>query len=269
MIAGFRPGGLALGAELKQFGISAITLERLEAGANSSRAAVVHARTLEVLGPLGVTPERLDNGVIVPIFHVRDRSRIRATVSFKQDRTEAILLRRLQSLGAAVKRPCEVVSNHPAENEVAVQFRRGGELKIVRTKWLVGCDGAHRLVREQAGIPCERGAYEGSFLLADVGMDWPIDREEVSLSLPKKIRSWSRVARRPLPHRRHRRTGSPNAVRRRFSADSGGALAGERHRSQGAAQRGNRDRRAQSVCATLPGCEAFRAGQQVKVRPRL
>jgi 2-polyprenyl-6-methoxyphenol hydroxylase-like FAD-dependent oxidoreductase len=160
---------------------------------------VLHARTLEVLEPLGATPELLQTGVIVPIFRVRDRSRILATISFKkldtpypftlmcpQDRTEAILLRRLQSLGAMVERPCGVVSIRPTENDVEVLLKRGGELNAVHTSWLVGCDGAHSLVREQASIPFEGGAYEESFVLGDVMMDWPIDREEVSLFFSEK-----------------------------------------------------------------------------------
>jgi 2-polyprenyl-6-methoxyphenol hydroxylase-like FAD-dependent oxidoreductase len=194
VIVGAGPSGLALGAELKRLGISALILDRLEAGANTSRAVVVHARTLEVLEPLGVAPELIQNGVIVPIFRARDRSRILATISFTeldtpypftlmcpQDQTEAILLRRLQSLGAMVERPCEVVSIHPSDHDVEVQFKRSGELNTVRTKCLVGCDGAHSLVREQASIPFEGGSYEESFILGDVEMDWPIDRQEVTL----------------------------------------------------------------------------------------
>jgi 2-polyprenyl-6-methoxyphenol hydroxylase-like FAD-dependent oxidoreductase len=213
VIVGAGPSGLALGAELKRLGISALILDRLEAGANTSRAAVVHARTLEVLEPLGVTPELLKNGVIVPTFRVRDRSRILATVSFKeldtpypfalmcpQDRTESILLRRLQSLGGVVERPCEVVSIRPSQNDVEVQFKRGAEMRTVHTKWLVGCDGAHSLVREQAAISFEGGAYEESLVLGDVEMDWPIDREEVSLFFSEK----GIVVVAPLPDDRFR-----------------------------------------------------------------
>ncbi len=193
-VVGAGPSGLALGAELKRLGISALILDRLEAGANTSRAVVIHARTLEVLEPLGVTPELIQNGVKVEIFRIRERSRVIATISFKdldtpypftlmcpQDRTEAILLRRLQSMGGNVERPCEVVSIHPSDNDVEVQLNRGGELSPIHTKWLVGCDGAHSVVREQASIPFEGGAYEESFVLGDVELDWPIDREEVSL----------------------------------------------------------------------------------------
>lgn len=115
-VVGAGPSGLALGAELKRLGISALILDRLEAGANTSRAVVIHARTLEVLEPLGVTPELIQNGVKVEIFSIRERSRVIATISFKdldtpypftlmcpQDRTESILLRRLQSMGGNVE----------------------------------------------------------------------------------------------------------------------------------------------------------------------
>ena len=194
VIVGAGPTGLALGAELKRLGIPSLILDRLPAGANTSRAAVVHARTLEVLEPLEVTPELLREGVIVPIFRVRDRSRILSTISFAgldtqypfslmcpQNRTEAILLRRLESLGGAVHRPCEVVAIHLGEDHVQVQFRSGEAFRTVHAKWLVGCDGMHSVVREQASIPFLGGDYEESFVLADVQMDWPLDREEVSL----------------------------------------------------------------------------------------
>ena len=194
VIVGAGPTGLALGAELKRLEISSLILDRLEAGANTSRAAVVHARTLEVLEPLGVTPELIQEGIIVPIFRVRDRNRILTSISFAelntkypftlmcpQNRTEMILLQRLQSLGGAVQRPCDVVAVRPGEQDVQVQFKSGAELKTVLTKWVVGCDGMHSLVREQASIPFIGGDYEESFVLADVEMDWPLDREEVSL----------------------------------------------------------------------------------------
>src|SRR5579863_5475629 len=175
VIAGAGPTGLALGAELQRLGIPLLILDRLQVGANTSRAAVIHARTLEVLEPLQVTLELLREGVIVPIFRVRDRNRVLASISFAgldtkypfslmcpQHRTEAILLRRLESLGGTVHRPCEVVAIRPGDNSVQVQFKSDEALQTVHTKWLVGCDGMHSVVREQASIPFLGGDYEES-----------------------------------------------------------------------------------------------------------
>ena len=69
----------------------------------------------------------------------------------------------------------------PAANDIEVQVRSAAGASAIRAKWVVGCDGAHSVVRERASIPFEGGAYEESFLLADVEMDWPLDREEVTL----------------------------------------------------------------------------------------
>lgn len=199
VIVGAGPTGLALGAELQRLGVSVLILDRLEAGENTSRACVVHARTLEVLEPMGATAELLQEGLIVPTFRVRDGSRILATISFKdlktawpftlmcpQNRVEAILLRRLQSFGGAVQRPCEVVDIHTGEDGVQVEVKDGRDTTTIHAKWVIGCDGGHSLVRERASIPFEGGAYEESFLLADVEMDWPLDREEVTLFYSEK-----------------------------------------------------------------------------------
>lgn len=111
LIVGAGPSGLALAAELKRLGVSATIIDKQAAGANTSRAAVVHAHTLEVLEPLGVTARLLTAGLKVPIFRVRDHDRTLTTVDFSglptvypfalmcpQDRTEAILLQTLETL---------------------------------------------------------------------------------------------------------------------------------------------------------------------------
>jgi 2-polyprenyl-6-methoxyphenol hydroxylase-like FAD-dependent oxidoreductase len=194
LIVGAGPAGLALGAELQRLGTSAFIIDQLAAGANTSRAVAVHARTLEVLEPLSVVPELIGNGLIAPTFQIRDRDRILATFSFKdlktnypfvlmcpQNRTETILLQRLESLGGSVQRPHKVTGIRPAQEDVEVQFESHAGLQTVRAQWVVGCDGAHSVVREQSAIPFQGGAYDEDFILGDLEMDWPFDREEVNL----------------------------------------------------------------------------------------
>jgi len=198
VIVGAGPTGLALSAELNRLGVSPLVLDKQATGQNTSRACVVHARTLEVLESIGATSELLQEGLVVPIFRIRDRSRILATIDFKdiktaypftlmceQDHVEAILLRRLQSLGGIVQRPCEVVDVSREGGDITVRVRNGSE-EAIHTKWLIGCDGAHSFVREHVSIPFEGGAYEESFILADVEMDWPLDRDEVTLFYSEK-----------------------------------------------------------------------------------
>lgn len=211
VIVGAGPTGLALGIELKRLGISSLILDRLETGANTSRAAAIHARTLEVLEASGATSELLKYGIAVDTLRIRDQNRLLASVSFKnlktkypfvltcpQDRTESILSKRLQELGGSVHRPCEVVAIRPENNGVELQIRTENELKTIHTEWLIGCDGMHSLVREKAGIPFEGGDYHDNFVLADVEMDWPL--KEGSLFFSKE----GLFAVIPLPENRFR-----------------------------------------------------------------
>jgi 2-polyprenyl-6-methoxyphenol hydroxylase-like FAD-dependent oxidoreductase len=194
LIAGAGPSGLTLAAELKRLGQDAMIVDRQPAGANTSRACVVHARTLEVLDPLGATADLLAQGVKVPIFRIRERDRALITIDFSeipsryrftlmcpQDRVERCLLSHLEQLGGGVVRPCELVRCTAQDAHVEVQVQTEGATKTIKPRWLIGCDGMHSTVREQSGIGFAGAEYEQHFILADVHMDWPLSREEVTL----------------------------------------------------------------------------------------
>ncbi|WP_051808172.1 FAD-dependent monooxygenase [Actinoplanes subtropicus] len=210
LIAGAGPVGLTLGAALTQRGLGNVLIDRQPEGANTSRAAVIHARTLEALDELKVAAEMVERGVIVPRFTVRDGDRALLTVDFSelptpypytlmlpQDETELILSDRLRRLGGSVRRPAELVGVRQDDDGVTAMLR-GGE--SIRARYLVGADGMHSTVRELSGIGFTGRAYEESFVLADVRMDWPLPDDEVTLHFsPAGL-----VVVAPLPGGRHR-----------------------------------------------------------------
>ena len=212
LIVGAGPSGLALAAELKRRGVNAVIIDQQSAGANTSRACVVHARTMEVLEPLGVSRDLLAEGVKVPIFRVRDRDEPLLTIDFSdlpssyrfalmipQNRVEQILLQHLESLGCNVMRPCKLIRYTTSPSLVEAQVQ-DSSIKSIKAEWLIGCDGMHSTVRQQSGIAFSGGEYEASFVLADVSMDWPLSREEVTLFFaPKGL-----VVVAPLPNERFR-----------------------------------------------------------------
>ncbi|SDE20121.1 2-polyprenyl-6-methoxyphenol hydroxylase [Paracidovorax valerianellae] len=195
LIVGAGPVGLTLCLALQRLEIRSILVDQHAAGLNTSRAAVIHARTLEVLEPCGVVPALLQKGCKTIQFRVRDQERILLDIGFSelpsaypfalmcpQNETEGILESRLQAVGAEVVRPARLLSAVSAQDEVhaELQWPTGGTQRI-RAQWIVGCDGARSTVRQSAGIAFEGGDYEEAFVLADVRMDWPLPREEVTL----------------------------------------------------------------------------------------
>jgi 2-polyprenyl-6-methoxyphenol hydroxylase-like FAD-dependent oxidoreductase len=188
VIVGAGPTGLALAAELRRLGVRTQVFEKEASSVNTSRATIVHARTLEVLEPLGISQRLIDNGLILHTAHLREGTDIKATISFDglptaysymlvctQDRTEAVLCDRLHQLGGAVTRRVQVTSLAQTPDSVTLTYTAAGVLvQDIAARWVVGCDGLHSTVRQAAGIAFEGGNYEESFILADVEMDWPL-----------------------------------------------------------------------------------------------
>ncbi len=194
LIVGAGPSGLALGAELKRQGVDCLLIDRQPSGANTSRACVVHARTLEVLQPLGLSTHLLKQGIQVPIFRIRERDRALLTIDFStiasefaftlmipQDRVERCLLESLLGHGGHVERPCEFLHLTRFDTHVEAEVRAGAATQTIHAKWLVGCDGMHSAVREGAEIAFTGAAYQEDFVLGDVRMDWPLQPSEVTL----------------------------------------------------------------------------------------
>ena len=100
---------------------------------------------------------------------------------YPQNRVEQSLLNRLEALGGHVQRPCEVVRCEASASHVEAEVKSDGATKTIKACWLIGCDGMHSTVREQSDIEFAGAPYQQGFVLADVHMDWPLSRDEVTL----------------------------------------------------------------------------------------
>lgn len=187
LVIGAGPTGLTLAASLVARGIPTTVVDRQTAGANTSRAAVVNARTLEVLEQLDLARRLVKEGVQAPRFTIRDRGRTLIPIDFSalpteypyslmvpQSTTERLLLERLEELGGSVVRPKTLSAITQDSDGVTATFDDG---EVIRSRYAVGADGMRSVVREQAGIGFEGGMYDESFVLADVRLagDAPLD----------------------------------------------------------------------------------------------
>ncbi|MEZ5286650.1 MAG: FAD-dependent monooxygenase [Vicinamibacterales bacterium] len=214
LVVGGGPTGLTLACVLASRGVPSVVVDREPAGVNTSRAAAVHARTLEVLEEIGLTPRMQAAGHVVPRFVIRDHDRVVATIAFDrlptrypyvlmvpQSTTEALLARRLTELGGTLVRPAALKALSQDATGVTASVACGdGTAHTIRAQYVVGADGMHSTVREEAGIGFTGGAYEQSFILADVRLRWSLPDDEVmGYFSPEGL-----VIVAPLPEGRHR-----------------------------------------------------------------
>jgi 2-polyprenyl-6-methoxyphenol hydroxylase-like FAD-dependent oxidoreductase len=192
LIAGAGPTGLILALLLTRLSIPFRIVDQAARSGTTSRAIVVHARTLELYRQLGLAGavaaagQKLQSarftahGTVLASAPLGDLgaglSPFPFVLALPQDEHERVLEARLEELGARVERGVELVGCVPREGgcEVTLRVVDGGGEESVQVAYVVGCDGAHSAVRRLAGITMAGGTYLQRFFVADVDLagDW-------------------------------------------------------------------------------------------------
>ncbi len=191
LVIGAGPTGLTLTAALAAREVQATLVDALPEGANTSRAAAVSARTLEVLEEIDVSERLVKHGIQARNFSIRDRNRVLMPLDFSvlptqypytlmisQADTEQLLLDRLEELGGQVARPKKLTALRQDAQGAVATFDDGDE---IRARYVVGADGMNSAVRAAAGIGFRGHAYPESFALADVRLDGDVPVGEILL----------------------------------------------------------------------------------------
>jgi len=195
LIVGAGPTGLVLAATLARAGVSFVIVDKLAQGQNTSRAAVIHAHTLEMLDAIGAAGRLAEHALKIADFLICDRDRTLVRINFArlptphpyllmipQDVTERVLAERLVELGGRIHRGYCVTSLLQTEDHVTASITAAdGQLHTISARYAVGGDGMHSVVREAAGIQFKGDTYAHSFILADVKMNWGHGRDAVRL----------------------------------------------------------------------------------------
>ncbi|MEW2343367.1 MULTISPECIES: FAD-dependent monooxygenase [Streptomyces] len=187
LVVGAGPVGLTVAAELRRHGVDCRVIDRLAAPQPHAKAIGVLPRTLEVWDAMGLVGEVLDEAVphLGQLVYTDGKPQdepMRLTLppdipypfaTLPQYTTERLLTEHLARFGTRVERPVELreVTEHPEEVEVLLAGT-DGRTERLRARYVVGCDGAHSLVREQAGLAFEGDVLPERFMIADVEIDW-------------------------------------------------------------------------------------------------
>jgi 2-polyprenyl-6-methoxyphenol hydroxylase-like FAD-dependent oxidoreductase len=195
LVVGAGPVGLATATSLAGLGHDVTVVDRQAQGANSSRAAVVHARTLEVLDRIGVSKRLTELGIHAPRFVIRDHDRELVQIRFDglatnypytlmipQNVTEQVLLDRLEELGGTVHRPYVATGLRQDADGVEVAMGSG---EVIHAQYVVAADGMNSTVRDLAGLGYGGNDLPLSFSLVDVRVDGGLSADEVLLFFSK------------------------------------------------------------------------------------
>ncbi|MFJ2750385.1 FAD-dependent monooxygenase [Streptomyces sp. NPDC087297] len=188
LVAGAGPVGLTAAVELRRRGVSVRIVDRLPARLPFAKAVGIQPRTLEVWDRMGLARAAMEAAVPMrgQYLYVNGAEQPRIDLSvppevpygfaaLPQYETERILDDHLGRFGTTVERGTELVSYGQDAHGVTCRLRTpSGAEEEVRTRFLLGCDGAHSIVRKGLGLGFEGGAFAEEYMLADVRVDWDL-----------------------------------------------------------------------------------------------
>ncbi len=194
MIAGGGPVGLAAALALAKYGIPSVVIEADTTVCKGSRATCLSRRTFEIFDRLGVLDPFLEKGLgwtSGRSFHRGEEilrfdmphnsdQRLWPMTNLQQYYVEQFLVDAIDRhrdlievrWGASV----ESVTQH--QDGVRLTLQTNGTSYAAECDWLIASDGARSKVRQELGLRLNGTAYEGRYIIVDVGVDlgWPTGR---------------------------------------------------------------------------------------------
>lgn len=200
LIAGAGPTGLVLALRLARAGIRVRIIDKALEPGTTSRALVVHARTLELYRQMGLADLVVEEGTRFVAINLWVRSRHAGRVMLgdmgkglspfpymiilPQDRHEVLLIERLRAEGVVVERGVELSDVSETTGGVHVRLKSSnGDEEVCHAAYLAGCDGARSRVREILGVGFPGGTYQHLFYVADVEARGPVLNQELHADL--------------------------------------------------------------------------------------
>ena len=205
LIVGAGPTGLALACHLLQLGIKLRIIDKKSGPSTTSKAIGLQYRVSEVLACMGIVDRFLERGGNPTVVngYVNDRRimrlRLRATgsecgqgafepraIMIPQSETESILSETLQERGGHIEWGTNFLDFTQDQAHVLSTIERAdGSQEKVKSDWLISCEGAHSLIRKQAGLTFVGKTYPLAFFMSDVQLDWSLDHDENHVWLHK------------------------------------------------------------------------------------
>jgi 2-polyprenyl-6-methoxyphenol hydroxylase-like FAD-dependent oxidoreductase len=204
IIIGAGPTGLMAACQMARFNIDFIIIDTKPAPTHESRAMLVTARSMEIYQQMGIVDTVLQQGKVISKFSIYMNGREKAALettqagdgltdfpnlqAFEQFKNEELLYEQLKTTGNDVLWRTSLVSFEQNEDFVLADLYDKSDpfRKIaVKASYLLACDGASSLVRQQLGMNFAGGTYQNKFFVADVQLNWQQPQNKLIASLSR------------------------------------------------------------------------------------
>lgn len=185
LVVGAGPVGLTAALELRRRGVGCRIVDRLAAPNQVGKAVGIQPRTLEIWEAAGLMRDALDAATPLRGQHVyvngKQVAQLELTlppevpfgfVALPQYDTERMLTEHLQRHDTSVERGVELISFEQDADGVAAHLNGPDGPETVHAAYLVGCDGAHSIVRHGLDLNFAGDAFPEGYVLGDVQVDW-------------------------------------------------------------------------------------------------
>ncbi len=200
LIVGAGPTGLVLALWLSKIGVKVRIIDKAEKPGTTSRALVIHARSLEFYHQMGIAEIAIRRGIEIKGANIWTDGKKTGHIAFSdlkenitpyqfmfglpQDEEEEMLEQQLAEIGVKVERSTELISFSPSATGIQAQLAKpNGEQEQCEATYLAGCDGAHSTVRKQLGVRLPGGTYDETFYVADIKSKGQFVQGEVNIAL--------------------------------------------------------------------------------------
>ncbi|MDV7083052.1 pentachlorophenol monooxygenase [Rhodococcus sp. IEGM 248] len=189
LVVGAGPVGLTAAIELRRRGVACRIIDPLLEPPQYAKAVGIQPRSLEVFESMGVLRHILDAAIQMrgQIVYVNGDEVARLELALPADvpfefiglpqyETERILTEYLATFGTTIERGAKLTAFEQDDDGVVATVTGTDGDETVRTQYLLGCDGAHSVVRKGLGLTFEGGAFVEQYMLGDVEVDWSMPR---------------------------------------------------------------------------------------------
>ncbi|HEY5114646.1 MAG TPA: rifampin monooxygenase [Nakamurella sp.] len=203
IIAGCGPTGAMLAAELRLHDVRVLVLEKETVPASFVRIVGLHIRSLELMEMRGLLERFLEKGrqrpasgffaaITTPAPEGLDSAHA-YLLGIPRPVVDRLLEEHAIELGAQVRRGCAVVDVEQDDAGVTVELADGEQL---RSRYLVGCDGARSSVRKLLGVGFPGEPSRNDTLMGEMEMGVP--QEEIAAKVREIGETNRRFSLRPF-----------------------------------------------------------------------